>query len=74
MKHVEIEWEDANILHGWQGEPDCPLATSKESGWIWYEDIDKVIIVRGYSAYGLYNSPMAIPRGCIKSIKELRVK
>jgi hypothetical protein len=34
MKHVEIEWYDANILHGWQNDGDCPLAQSKETGWI----------------------------------------
>ena len=74
MKHVEIEWYDANILHGWQSEPDCPLALSKESGWIRHENDEKIVVVRGYSELGCYNSPMAIPKGCIKSIRELRCK
>jgi hypothetical protein len=75
MKHVEIEWVDANILHGWQASfEDCDLAESKESGYLVHEDKEKIIIARGYSKHGLYNSPMSIPKGCIKSIKELRLK
>ncbi len=75
MKHVQIEWIDANIQHGWQADhEDCHSAESFESGWILYEDETEIVIVRGYSKYGLYNSPMAIPKGCIKSVRELRLK
>ena len=75
MKKVLIEWVDANIEHGWQADiNDCDIAMTEELGYLIEEDNEKVIVARGYSQYGLYNSPMAIPRGCIKSIKELRIK
>ncbi len=75
MKKVLIEWVDANIQHGWQGDTsDCNIALTEELGYLIEEDNDKIIVARGISQYGLYNSPMAIPRGCIKSIKELRLK
>ncbi len=75
MKRVEIEWVDSNILHGWQADTaDCDVALSNELGYVVSEDDEKIILARGISAFGLLNSPMAIPKGCIKSIKELRIK
>jgi len=75
MKKVLIEWVDANIQHGWQLDTStCDVALTEEIGYLVEEDNKKIIVARGYSQYGLYNSPMAIPLGCIKSIKELRLK
>ncbi len=75
MRRVEVEWVDSNILHGWQVDTvDCNVALSNELGYLISEDDDKIILARGISSFGLLNSPMAIPKGCIKSFKELRVK
>jgi len=72
MKIVEVEWVDSNILHGWQNEiNDCDVALCNEVGYLAHEDEDKVILARGISSFGLLNSPIAIPKGCVKSIKEL---
>jgi len=46
----------------------------EDVGWIVEEDNDMIALARGISNYNFYNSPMAIPKGCISEIKELRVK
>lgn len=75
MKKVLVEWVDANILHGWQSDiEDCNIALTEEVGYLIREDDEKIILARGVSTYGFLNSPMAIPKGCVKSMKELRVK
>ena len=75
MKKVLIEWVDSNIQHGWRPDAkDCDVALTSEIGYLIQEDNDKIVVARGYSQYGFYNSPMAIPKGCIKSIKELKPK
>ena len=75
MKKVQVEWVDSNILHGCQSDLDnCDVALTEEIGYLIKEDDDKIILARGISSQGFYNSPMAIPKGCIKSVKEMRLK
>lgn len=75
MKLVKVKWHDANIQHGWQSDiEDCSLASCEDAGWIIFEDDTMIIISRGISGHAFYNSPMAIPRGCVLEIKELRVR
>jgi hypothetical protein len=74
MKLEKIKWYDSNITHGWQPDIDnCGLVVCEEVGWVIYENEDEVILARGISD-NFYNSPMAIPTGCIIERKELRVK
>jgi hypothetical protein len=74
MKLEKIRWYDSNILHGWQPDiENCWLVECEEVGWVLYESDLLVIIARGISN-NFYNSPMAIPKGCIIERKELRVK
>lgn len=77
MKRVEIECVDTNIMHGWAGEDEVATDTLPDTwliGYLFSEDDEKITIVMGYSNFGLYIERMTIPRGCIKSIHELRVK
>ncbi len=74
MKLEKIKWWDSNIQHGWQPDIDnCDLALCEEVGWVVYENDEAIIIARGISD-NLYNSPMAIAKGCVIERKELRVK
>ncbi len=74
-KRVLVEWIDSNIMHGWQTDlNDCNVALTEEMGFLIKEDDEKIVLARGISSQGFYNSPMAIPKGCIKSIKEMRLK
>jgi len=74
-KMVYIQWVDSNIMHGWQSDlENCDVALSNEIGYMVHEDEDKIILARGISSQGFYNSPMSIPSGCIKIKKELRIK
>lgn len=77
MKMVLIEWVDSNILHGWITIEDAKranIALSQSVGFLLWEDNEKVIIVFSKSDSDSVLEVKAIPRGCIKSIKELRVK
>lgn len=75
MKLVKVKWHDSNIQHGWQVDTnDCSVALCEDVGWIIHEDDKMIIMARGISDHAFFNSPMAIPRGCIIEIKELRCK
>ena len=76
MKRVEINWVDSNIFHGWQleGEQSCGLAVCKSLGYIKSEDDEKIVLTQTQSSYGAHMGVLAIPKGCIKSIKEMRMK
>ena len=77
MKKVEVTWVDANIMHDWALKQEVEqdgLPTVKSMGYLFMEDDDKIVIVMGWSNYGAYIERKAIPKGCIKSIKELRIK
>ena len=75
MKLVKVKWYDSNIQHGWQSDTeDCRLALCEDAGWVVYENDEMIILARGISDHAFFNSPMAIPRGCIIEIKELRLK
>ena len=76
MKKVLIEWVDSNILHGWQmdGEAPCDLARCESLGYVKGEDDNKIVLSQTKSDYGAHMGVLAIPKGCIKSIKELRLK
>ena len=75
MRIVKVNWVDSNIQHGWQGDiNDCCVALCDDVGYLVDKDDEKIILARGISQTGYLNSPMAIPRGCILSIKEMRLK
>ena len=75
MKIVKVTWVDSNIQHGWQSNTtDCDVALCDDVGYLIDENDEKITLSRGVSQYRLLNSPMAIPKGCIKSIKEMRLK
>ena len=76
MKKVIVEWVDSNVLHGWQmeGEVSCDIAVCESLGYVKYEDNDKLILSQTVSNFGSQMGVLAIPKGCIKSVKELRAK
>lgn len=77
LKVVQVVWEDSNIAHGWASEEEVSndgVVMCESVGYLYSEDDKRIIIVMGFSEYGLYIERKAIPRGCIKTIKELRIK
>jgi len=66
---------DSSIQHGWQEDiNECCVALCEDVGFLVEEDDEKIILARGVSQTGFVNSPMAIPKGSVISIKEMRVK
>ncbi len=76
MKKVIVKWEDSNVVHGWQmnGETPYELALCESIGYVQFEDDIKLALIQTISNFGAYMGVLSIPKGCIKSIKELRVK
>ena len=75
MKIVRVEWRDSNTLHGWQyGEQETELAKCETIGFLIKEDDDKLVVAQTVSSYGAQMGITVIAKGCIKSIKEMRIK
>ncbi len=76
-KMVLIEWVDSNIIHGWRESQDVVedrIACCQTIGYLEREDNEKVVLIMGISNYGLVFECITIPKGCIKSIRILRIK
>lgn len=75
-KMVLIDWKDTGVTHGWL----CPdhsensIAHCQSIGFWIDEDEEGVTISFAISDQGLVMEKKTIAKGCIKSIKELRVK
>lgn len=77
MKMVQIIWNDANEMHGWGVEEEIKLdklPVVETIGYLFSQDDEQLVIVSSQSDYGAYLGRLAIPKGCVKTIKELRVK
>lgn len=75
-KMVLIEWVDSNVCHGWipEGANNGVIAHCRIVGILIMEDATKVVVALGDSDCGSVLETITIPRECIISIKELRVK
>ena len=74
MKRLEVEFYDSNFMHGWEGETQDDLALVTTIGYFKFEDDKQLTLTMAYSDFGLRFAKLSIPKGCIKSIKELRLK
>ncbi len=72
---VLIEWEDSNVTHGWiPRECEDILAKCQSVGFVVTEDKHKITITLGESEFDTTMERLTIPRACIKSIKEMRIR
>lgn len=77
MKMVLVNWEDSNIMHGWRVPEETTedrVADCQTIGFVIADDEDKVILAMGKSNLGAVMECITIPRSCIQSIRELRLK
>jgi len=75
-KMVLVEFADSNIMHGWEHPDstiDC-LAYAHALGFLKSETEEHITLTMAISAFGLIFEKLTIPKGSIKSVKELRVK
>ena len=74
---ILVGWSDTGVVHGWRCNEDASkdgFANCQSVGILVAETEDKITITLGISDQGLVLDCMTIPKGCIKSIKELRLK
>ena len=75
MRRLEIKFNDSNFMHGWEDNNlKDDLAVATVMGYFKSEDSDQITLTMAYSDFGLRFAKLTIPKGSIKSIKELRVK
>ena len=75
MKILKVSWYDSNVLHGWQyGEYPAELALCTSIGFLKEETDTKMVLLQTISEYGAELGATVIAKGCIKSVKEMRVK
>ncbi len=74
-KIVLIEWDDTGVKHGWLelGNDNC-IAHCHSVGFYISEDELGVTISFAVSDQGLVMEKKTIAKGCIRSMKELRVR
>ena len=71
-----IRWADTNIFHGWE-HPETTqdsLAFAQAIGYLKSENGEQITLTMAVSDFGLVFERLTIPKGSIKSIKELRIK
>lgn len=73
MKTLIIQWVDSNSTFGWHSEderPDVVYITS--SGYAVHDDDAQIVLAQSVDiANDRYHNTIAIPRACIKDIKEI---
>jgi len=70
---MEVLWLDANAIHGWTHEDTVKSAISLTVGYL-QKETDREIIVCSNIGTRQVLCPIAIPRGCIQSIRYFRSK
>jgi len=73
---ILVKFVDSNIQHGWEHPESTQdnLAYAQAIGWVKSEDEEQITLTMAISDFGLIFEKLTIPKGCIKSIKELRLK
>lgn len=76
MKVIKVEWVDSNITHGWQPEGvfEGAWALCESVGYLYEETSELISLAMGRSDHKSILETLTLPKACIKSIKEMRVK
>lgn len=76
MEKVLVEWVDSKMTHGWQntGIFEGEVALCECIGFLYEDGVDFITLTMGRSDSDMVVEGFSIPKGCIKSIKKLRVK
>jgi hypothetical protein len=73
---VLIDWEDANFEHGWLSTNELQgiLIPTQTLGFTVAEDSYKISVAQNKSTIDTFMGIMTIPKSCIMSIREMRVR
>ena len=76
MKLVMVEWDDAYSDGGWLSyEKELNVSKCVTVGLLQFDEPNRVVVIQSRSnSTGNYSDRLAIPRGCIKRIRYLKVK
>lgn len=76
MKLVLVEWHDTFAQLHWHNIGDIDIAPMVSIGCLVYEDSNKIVLSSMFGREGAsdYNCVQAIPKGCIKRMRQLKIK
>ncbi len=76
MKLVLVEWDDTLADIRWARIEDLNTAPMVSVGCLVREDDKKIVLssMFGREGIGDHNCVQAIPRGCVKKIRQLKVR
>ena len=75
MNLVLVEWTDSSAYNGWHkfGAEDC-VTQCVTIGILRHEDKEQIVLTPCISDFGNVSDTHAIPKGCIKRVRKLKVK
>lgn len=75
MKAVIVEWDDSSSYSPWHNDSDLDIPAKCFSVGVICKDEDRYIsVAQSKSSEGNYGDVITIPRGCIKRVRQLRIK
>ena len=76
LKVILVEWDDSNVTHGWRLDDagGDVVAHCRTVGILKAEDDKKITLAFGDSDCGSVLETITIPKGCITSMRKLRVR
>lgn len=75
MRLVEVKWVDSALNIGWKSEysKETSISQCKTVGYLIKKNKKQLVIAMNINDSGGYSEAMAIPIGCVKSIKKVKI-
>jgi len=74
MRMVLVEWDDSCSDGGWlPSDTDLSVSQCVTTGFLQKDKPNSIVVAQNKSSSGRYSDRIAIPKGCIKRMRTLKV-